>query len=131
MVSTCPKCGNPGTRYLRKEGERVYVYFSHYDPATKLRRKCYIGPLHEYEYVEKHHDLGLSNLENTNYYEVAVTALGKYVSKMLKEGEKDPKALEELYKNLLELRARITLTLLELEKKKTMKKGGRPRTFKS
>lgn len=127
MTNICPRCGNPGTRYLRKEGERVYVYYSHYDPATRKRRKCYIGPLQEYEYVGKQHDLGLSNLENTDYYEVSVTALGKYINMMMKKGEKDPKALEEMYKNLLELRARITLTLLELEK--TMKKGDK--TFKS
>ncbi|MEM4977032.1 MAG: hypothetical protein QXT64_06905 [Desulfurococcaceae archaeon] len=124
MVSICPRCGNPGTRYMRKEGERVYVYFSHYDPATRKRKKCYIGPL-EYKYVEMQHKLGLAGVEVTDYYEVAVTALKKYINMMMKKGEKekDLKALEELYKNLLELRARITLTLLELEK--TLKKGRR------
>ncbi|MEM2288922.1 MAG: hypothetical protein QW503_07560 [Sulfolobales archaeon] len=121
MVSTCPRCGNPGTRYLRKEGERVYVYFSHYDPATRKRKKCYIGPL-EYKYVEMQHNLGLAGLEDTDYYEVSVTALDKYVSKMMKEGEKDPKLLEELYAKLWKLDTKISITLLELER--IMKKQG-------
>lgn len=117
MVSTCPKCGRPGSRYLRREGERVYVYFSHYDPETGKRRKCYVGPYGGYKYVENQHTLGLSNLEDTDYYSIATKSLKKYIEKMLKEGEKDPQRLNELYDKLLKLDTRIMMILLELEKR--------------
>lgn len=79
-----------------------------------MRRKCYIGPLQEYEYVEKQHGLGLGGIESTDYYEVAVEAIKKYINRMMKEGEKDPKLLKELYDKLMELNSKIFTTLLEL-----------------
>ncbi|MEM4592527.1 MAG: hypothetical protein QW196_03930 [Sulfolobales archaeon] len=103
MVSTCPKCGLPGYRYLRKEGERVYVYFSHYDPATRKRRKCYVGPIDSYEYVEKQHELGLAGLETTDYYEVAVEAIKKYIERVWREAEKNSEVLHEARKKLREM----------------------------
>ncbi|MEM1731534.1 MAG: hypothetical protein QXY26_10485 [Ignisphaera sp.] len=79
-----------------------------------MRRKCYIGPLQEYEYVEKQHGLGLGGIESTDYYKVAITAIKKYINRMMKEGEKDPKLLKELYDKLMELNSKIFTTLLEL-----------------
>ncbi|MEM3379982.1 MAG: hypothetical protein QW397_04325 [Fervidicoccaceae archaeon] len=55
-------------------------------------------------------------LETTDYYKVALIALGKYINKMKKEGEKNPKLLEELYNKLWNLNSKIFTTLLELER---------------
>lgn len=103
MPETCPKCGNPGTRYLRKEGERIYVYYAHYQGKGLPRRKCYAGPLEEYKYVESQHGLGLGGIESTDYFEVSIEALRKYVEKMWREAEKNPKALPILESRLYHL----------------------------
>lgn len=103
MPETCPKCGLPGYRYLRKEGERVYVYYAHYQGKGLPRKKCYAGPLEEYEYVEKQHNLGLAGLEDTDYYEVSVEAIKKYIERVWREAEKNPEVLHEARKKLIEM----------------------------
>jgi hypothetical protein len=54
----CPRCGSAVSwfeRYRVKTGSgyRYYLYAVHYDPDSKRRRKCYLGPVSGYEYAVK------------------------------------------------------------------------------
>jgi len=60
-IRICPRCGEEYQWVERlKTPHNTYLYFVHYDPATRKRRKCYGGPVSAYSYVTLlHGDLGL------------------------------------------------------------------------
>ncbi|MEM4003896.1 MAG: hypothetical protein QW836_09945 [Ignisphaera sp.] len=74
----------------------MYVYYAHYQGKGLPRKKCYVGPIDIYEYVEKQHGLGLGGIESTDYYEVALNALRNYVRRVEKEMEERPQLRNEL-----------------------------------
>ncbi|MEM1606443.1 MAG: putative integrase [Fervidicoccaceae archaeon] len=96
-MSTCPRCGGVGYRSVEKRGGRYYVYYIHRDNASGRVRKCYVGPVVEYDHAEKLHTLGLSNIEKIDYIAVARRAVELYVSRSLKSSER-ARAVEELEK---------------------------------
>ncbi|MEM4952206.1 MAG: hypothetical protein QXV81_08100 [Ignisphaera sp.] len=95
MVEACPRCGLLGYRSVERRHNRYYIYFIHIDTSTKKIRKCYIGPADGYDYVERIHALNLDNLDNINYYDVALNALIKYILKAEKEIEERQHLREE------------------------------------
>ncbi|MEM2863361.1 MAG: hypothetical protein QXW20_07625 [Ignisphaera sp.] len=74
-MDVCPRCGLMGTRSVEKRNGRFYVYYVHYVGKSGKLRKCYIGPVEGYRYVEKLHSLALDNLEDVDYIAVALNAL--------------------------------------------------------
>ncbi|MEM0467931.1 MAG: hypothetical protein QXT27_01870 [Pyrobaculum sp.] len=89
----CPRCGEYGYRYIESRGNRLYIYYRH--PG---RRNCYIGPLEGYEYVERLHQLSLSNLEELDYVALA----GRIVGYMSMRGQYDEmiELAESIYRHL-------------------------------
>ncbi|MEM4964090.1 MAG: hypothetical protein QXT13_08080 [Pyrobaculum sp.] len=43
----CPRCGQPGYKYMERRGFRLYYYVVHIENRRK-RRKCYLGPVEGY-----------------------------------------------------------------------------------
>ncbi|MEM4964523.1 MAG: hypothetical protein QXT13_10305 [Pyrobaculum sp.] len=68
---TCPRCGLLGYRVIERRGGRLYVYYKH----PELKKSCYVGPVAEYEYVERFYELELTNIERRNYSELAKRAI--------------------------------------------------------
>ena len=114
-VEFCPRCGRSGYARVERRGNREYIYFVHYvkNPKTGKYRtvRCYIGPAHEYAYVEKFHVLGLTNVVEQDYVVTAYLACRKYiesvarsvVDKLARVGDKEKRsvvveALEKLDK---------------------------------
>jgi uncharacterized OB-fold protein len=51
MRPACPRCGSPVSWYERaRRGERYYLLAVHFDPQSKSRRKCYLGPVDGYDH---------------------------------------------------------------------------------
>ena len=56
MRVICKACGEPGTLYIKKVGERKYKYVKHYK-----KKSCYLGPVKGYEYVNGNYEkIGLN-----------------------------------------------------------------------
>jgi hypothetical protein len=50
-LPACPRCGSPVSWYERaRRGERYYLLAVHFDPESRSRRKCYLGPVEGYEH---------------------------------------------------------------------------------
>ncbi|MEM3982545.1 MAG: hypothetical protein QXM71_07505 [Thermofilum sp.] len=114
MSEVCPRCGLPGYRSVEKRGGREYVYYIHTSKSGS--RKCYIGPMGRYTYVEHMHVLSLQNIESVDYYEVALNALRNYVRRVEKEMEKRPQLRNELISKidrLIEILERLKARLIE------------------
>ena len=57
-VELCPRCGNPVSWYEKRHTKSgTYVYAVHYSniDGKKRIRKCYLGPIGEYKYVNRLH----------------------------------------------------------------------------
>ncbi|MEM4964521.1 MAG: hypothetical protein QXT13_10295 [Pyrobaculum sp.] len=48
---TCPLCGKMGYRIVEKRGDRLYLYYKHFERVDdrKIQRNCYVGPLDGYK----------------------------------------------------------------------------------
>ncbi|MEM1694593.1 MAG: hypothetical protein QW456_10320 [Ignisphaera sp.] len=90
-MDMCPRCGLMGTRSVEKRNGRFYVYYVHYDSKSGKLRKCYIGPVEGYRYVEKLHSLALDNLEDVDYIAVALNALNCFVNMFMRLRDSDVK----------------------------------------
>jgi len=54
----CPRCGSPISWYERaRRGERYYLLAVHFDPESRSRRKCYLGPVDGYEHGSVTHPM--------------------------------------------------------------------------
>lgn len=54
----CPRCGGAVDWYEKlRRGDREYLYAVHYDPSTKHRRKCYLGPIGGYVHARTTHPM--------------------------------------------------------------------------
>jgi len=111
----CPRCGMSGSRIVEKRGNREYVYYVHYIPELKKKRKCYIGPLSGYVLVERMHTLELDNIETVDYFLVALNALKNYVKRVRKEAEERPQMRNELLAKVNRLLNILTKLKHELE----------------
>jgi len=110
MSEICPKCKQLGTKFSRIIYGRKYVYFRHYNPETQKVRYCYIGPEEGYEYTERLHKLGLTNVLDQDYVDVAIQSILKAVERLSEELAKKDKntryedaleiVLERLFKHL-------------------------------
>lgn len=103
MVEACPRCGLLGYRSVERRHNRYYVYFIHVDPDTKKMRKCYAGPADGYDYVERMHSLNLDNLDDVDYYDVALNAITKYILRAEKEVSERQHLREEHLRKLKRL----------------------------
>ncbi|MEM4535545.1 MAG: putative integrase [Nanopusillaceae archaeon] len=101
-MGVCPRCGGVGYRSVEKRAGRYYVYYIHRDPKTGRVRKCYVGPTVVYDYVEKLHALGLSNIEEVDYVAVARRAVELYVDRALKGKDSERKQVAEKLEELIE-----------------------------
>jgi hypothetical protein len=89
VVDVCPKCGDLGYIVVEPRGRdryrREYVFMVHIkERAGKKRkiRKCYLGPVDKYKYVDRVHGLfALTNLVDQDYLEVVKSAVDKYVER--------------------------------------------------
>ncbi|MEM4924880.1 MAG: hypothetical protein QXV81_09470 [Ignisphaera sp.] len=95
-MSICPRCLSVGYRSVERRGGRYYVYYIHYDPVSKSRRRCYIGPVEGYSHAEHMHMLDLDNLESVDYLQVALNAVNAYVRRARRSGRRE--AVERLGK---------------------------------
>jgi hypothetical protein len=58
MRPACPRCGSPISWYERaRRGERYYLLAVHFDPESRARRKCYLGPVDGYEHGSVTHPM--------------------------------------------------------------------------
>jgi len=58
MRPACPRCGSPVSWYERaRRGERYYLLAVHFDPESRSRRKCYLGPVDGYEHGSVTHPM--------------------------------------------------------------------------
>jgi len=122
-IDRCPKCGAPG--YLEqhcvdKEGKYCYwrVVHTYKTPDGKTRRKFhYFGPVNrEYIYVEKVHELGLTNLLHQDPSKIVYKAVAKLIDEArAAKPEKKKQALERI-KKLRELMSELLLELENIEK---------------
>ncbi|MEM4819488.1 MAG: hypothetical protein QXQ91_04195 [Nanopusillaceae archaeon] len=94
-MEICPRCGVEGYVSVEKRDNRYYIYIIHID-GRRRRRKCYIGPLEGYSYVEKLHNLSLDNLVNIDYYQVIVNAVSLWRRRINKKNVAE--ALEKINK---------------------------------
>jgi hypothetical protein len=54
----CPRCGAAVDWYEKlRRGDREYLYAVHYNPSTKHRRKCYLGPIGGYVHARTTHPM--------------------------------------------------------------------------
>ncbi|MEM4976514.1 MAG: hypothetical protein QXT64_04235 [Desulfurococcaceae archaeon] len=97
-MSICPRCGALGYRSVERRGGRYYVYYIHYDPVSKSRRRCYIGPVEGYNHAEHIHMLDLDNLESVDYLKIALNAVNAYVRRARRSEEARREAVERLSK---------------------------------
>jgi len=116
----CPRCGGYGYETRERRGGRYYIFVVHrvrVGRQTKVR-KCYIGPAEGYEHAEQLHGLGLTNVAEQDYLEVAREALERYVARIL-EGASSllgvPRTEEELRKVEEEIARRLEEKARELE----------------
>jgi hypothetical protein len=94
---TCPRCGEQGYYETHSVAGRRYLYVVH--GTGKKRRKCYIGPVDSYVHADMLLTLGLTNVKDIDYLEVAVNALERLIAdvKMLEAKENGrEEALEKL-----------------------------------
>ncbi|MEM4964058.1 MAG: hypothetical protein QXT13_07915 [Pyrobaculum sp.] len=47
---TCPLCGKMGYRIVEKRGDRLYLYYKHFERVNgkRTQRNCYVGPVSGY-----------------------------------------------------------------------------------
>jgi hypothetical protein len=94
---TCPRCGEQGYTETHSVAGRRYLYIVH--GTGKKRRKCYIGPVEEYVHADMLLTLGLRNIQDIDYLEVALNALERliaHVSELRLEQGGKMEALEKL-----------------------------------
>lgn len=91
----CPRCGLPFS-YIerRKVKDRTYLYAVHvgYFMGRREIKKCYLGPAGSYDYVNRMHQLGLTNLLDKSQY---LDAVHESIQKVLRT--EDPDLIAELY----------------------------------
>lgn len=115
----CPRCGSR-VSYVSVEhrGERAYYYFVHYfrDGERRRKRKCYIGPVDEYEKVEKFVKLGLTNILKLDFVRVVERAVENFTESAKRASTRE---LPEYIAKTREMRRvfeRLSERLRELEK---------------
>jgi hypothetical protein len=120
MKVTCPRCGMEGNLEeicVKSTSGRELCYYRvvHYYKLGNKRRKktCYLGPVTgEYEYVEKVHGLGLTNILNQDPSRIVYNAVSRLIdqARMVKEDNK-----REILERARRLRETIMQLLPELE----------------
>ncbi|MEM4554216.1 MAG: hypothetical protein QXI86_08340 [Ignisphaera sp.] len=95
-MDICPRCGIEGYVSVERRGGRYYIYYIHYDPVSKSRRRCYVGPVEGYRHAEHIHMLDLDNLADVDYLQVALNAINAYVLRARRFGRRE--AVERLGK---------------------------------
>ncbi|MEM1644087.1 MAG: hypothetical protein QW088_07450 [Desulfurococcaceae archaeon] len=106
----CPRCGLPGSSYVKTVRGREYVYFYHWIKGERRVKMCYLGPRDEYVHVERVHSIsygdgyGLTNVMENDLIAVAdqsLTAFERLVHRMRVE------ALRDSLRKLSELRSHL------------------------
>jgi hypothetical protein len=69
----CPRCGAPGSLKVFKVADRLYLRVDH--GSSKKRTYCYLGPADEYIHADWLLALGLTNLNDVDFLEIALNAL--------------------------------------------------------
>ncbi|CAH04240.1 hypothetical protein STSV1pORF57 [Sulfolobus virus STSV1] len=97
MRVICRACGEPGTLYIKKVGERKYKYVKHYK-----KKSCYLGPVEGYEYVNGNYEkIGLNlDLRGVDEFDP--------ISSMLRLLD----SLEEKYKTTKDLKLKADLRMI-------------------
>jgi len=117
---TCPRCGAPG--YLEEvcikstTGEELCYYrvVHYYKESGKRRKKVhYFGPTSgEYRYVEKVHELGLTNLMHQDPSKIVYNAVSRLIDEARSvKGDRKHGVLEKVRK----LRSLMKQLIQELE----------------
>ncbi|MEM4847530.1 MAG: hypothetical protein QW794_07225, partial [Thermosphaera sp.] len=94
----CPRCGRQGKRYTLKRGNKLYVYYVHYNGGK--REFCYIGPAERYDYVERFHNLALTNFKDADYYDTLAQVVSLIVQKSKDKTEAKKRIIETVLRTL-------------------------------
>ncbi|MEM4439482.1 MAG: hypothetical protein QW680_12730 [Pyrobaculum sp.] len=94
----CPRCGRVGRRYVLKRNGKPYIYYVHY--SGKKREFCYIGPAEKYDYVERFHNLLLTNFKDANYYDTLAQVITLIVQKSKDKAEARRRVIETVLRTL-------------------------------
>lgn len=86
-MDTCPRCGSPGSISVEKRGSRRYLYYVHVSDGRRV--KHYVGPADSYVHAERMHELALTNIRDTDYFEVVMRAMSRYVRYYLRKHSDD------------------------------------------
>jgi hypothetical protein len=118
----CPRCGELGyveRRVVRTSGGewgkvKTYIYVVH--GRGRDKRRCYIGPAEGYDYVEQHLALGLTNVMDVRYEEVAVSAIDHFLLEAQLARTKSEAELAEALERARRLRSLLEERLGELQR---------------
>ncbi|MEM4964981.1 MAG: hypothetical protein QXT13_12620 [Pyrobaculum sp.] len=94
----CPRCGKTGRRYVLKRNGKPYIYYVHYN--AKQRQFCYIGPAEKYDYVERFHNLALTNFKDADYYDTLAQVITLIVQKSKDKTEAKKRIIETVLRSL-------------------------------
>ncbi|MEM4619450.1 MAG: hypothetical protein QW607_04480 [Desulfurococcaceae archaeon] len=94
-LEVCPRCRRLGERIIEQRGNRKYIYFYHKKETAGRWGKCYIGPAERYKYVEHIHNIGLKNIKDVNYLDLALRAVYMYIKTQYFEGKRDRDEVKE------------------------------------
>ncbi|MEM1903349.1 MAG: hypothetical protein QXW44_06675 [Pyrobaculum sp.] len=94
----CPRCGKTGRRYTLRRNGKPYIYYVHYN--YKQRQFCYIGPAEKYDYVERFHNLALTNFKDANYYDTLAQVITLIVQKSKDKTEARRRVIETVLRTL-------------------------------
>jgi hypothetical protein len=118
----CPRCGGR-VSYVSVEhrGERAYYYFVHYvrDGKRRRKRKCYIGPVDEYEKVEKFVKLGLTSILKLDFVRVVERAVENFTEAAKRASTRELPNYIEKTREMRKAFKRLTERLEELERELT------------
>jgi len=125
----CPRCGSEGILEIFNVNGRQYLRVVHYYYDVKKKRRkrlCYIGPVDEYEYVNRLHLLGVTNLKDSDpskiVENVVNTFIGIAVRKVLRNQLTDDESIafvrkaKALLSTLDECRKRVEGLLKDMQK---------------
>jgi hypothetical protein len=121
---TCPRCGAPG--YLEEVcvkstsgDELCYYRVVHYYKENGKRRKRvhYFGPTDgEYRYVERVHELGLTNIIHQDPSKIVYNAVSRLIDEARSAGNNKRREVLEKVRKLRGLMSELLIELENIEK---------------
>jgi len=120
--ATCPRCGAEGILEIFNVNNRQYLRVIHYYYDTKGKRRkkrCYIGPLEDYEHVNRLHELGVTNLKDFNPAKIVMNTVENFIKLVYRNTANSYTSYKDIHE--IAEKAKTLLTTLEICRKQIEK----------